>query len=191
MHKKILTASTLSCLMLWLVFGDRIDWTPVAVGAGIGVLSWLTHLLSDKSIGASSVYANVAGFLTRKLAPGQSLSFKYFRDHPPKIDWGTLFLVGAFAGASLSALSTGELCNDFLPATWIARFGPESHGLRFLAAFLGGAVMAFGARLAGGCTSGHGISGTMQLAPGSWLVFLSLFLSGATTAHILFEGVAL
>ena len=41
---------------------------------------------------------------------------------------------------------------------------------------MAGLLVGFGTRLGSGCTSGHGISGTMQLAPGSWLVFLSLFL---------------
>ena len=36
-------------------------------------------------------------------------------------------------------------------------------------AFGGGMLMAFGARLAGGCTSGHGISGTLQLNVASWI----------------------
>jgi uncharacterized membrane protein YedE/YeeE len=43
------------------------------------------------------------------------------------------------------------------------------YGLRAAVGFGGGLLMALGARLAGGCTSGHGISGTMQLSPGSWI----------------------
>jgi uncharacterized membrane protein YedE/YeeE len=53
-------------------------------------------------------------------------------------------------------------------------------------AFLGGAVMAFGARLAGGCTSGHGISGTMQLSVGSWIALMCFFIGGTVTAHLMF-----
>jgi hypothetical protein len=34
-------------------------WSPYVVGAGIGVLSWLTFYFSDKPIGASSFYAQV------------------------------------------------------------------------------------------------------------------------------------
>lgn len=39
-------------------------------------------------------------------------------------------------------------------------------------------IMAFDARLAGGGTSGHGISGTMQLNPGSWITVICLFIGG-------------
>lgn len=49
--------------------------------------------------------------------------------------------------------------------------------------------MAFGARLAGGCTSGHGISGTMQLALSSWIMVVALFVGGIATAHLMFGGI--
>jgi uncharacterized membrane protein YedE/YeeE len=46
----------------------------------------------------------------------------------------------------------------------------------------------FGARMAKGCTSGHGISGNMQLAKSSWL-FSAVFGSmSALTARALFGG---
>jgi hypothetical protein len=59
--------------------------------------------------------------------------------------------------------------------------------LRWLAAFAGGAIMGFGARWARGCTSGHGISGTLQLAVSSWMVTVALFISGIITAMILYH----
>ena len=52
---------------------------------------------------------------------------------------------------------------------WEARFGEGTVALRAGFAVFGGMLMAFGARLAGGCTSGHGLSGTMQLAGSSWI----------------------
>jgi hypothetical protein len=44
--------------------------------------------------------------------------------------------------------------------------------------------MGFGARWAGGCTSGHGISGTLQLAVSGWLAVVAFFASGGLTAYI-------
>jgi hypothetical protein len=44
--------------------------------------------------------------------------------------------------------------------------------------------MGFGARWAGGCTSGHGISGTLQLAVSGWLAVAAFFASGGLTAYI-------
>jgi uncharacterized membrane protein YedE/YeeE len=52
-------------------------------------------------------------------------------------------------------------------------------------AVLGGVVMVFGARLAGGCTSGHGISGMSMLATASVMTVASMFASGMGLAQLL------
>ena len=46
--------------------------------------------------------------------------------------------------------------------------------------------MGFGARWGRGCTSGHGISGGLQLAVSSWTFFFVMFASGVATAFLLF-----
>jgi uncharacterized membrane protein YedE/YeeE len=54
-------------------------------------------------------------------------------------------------------------------------------------AFVGGIILAYGARLAGGCTSGHGISGALQLSVSSWVALTSFFIGAVATAHLLFR----
>jgi len=51
--------------MEWLIT-ER--WSPYVVGAGIGVLSWLTFLLSDKIIGCSTAFARTAGMIEKILS---------------------------------------------------------------------------------------------------------------------------
>ncbi len=53
---------------------------------------------------------------------------------------------------------------------------------------IGGVLIMYGARMAGGCTSGHGISGSLQLALSSWVFFLTLFAFGLIKALVLFRG---
>lgn len=53
------------------------------------------------------------------------------------------------------------------------------------ASLVGGFLMVFGARLAGGCTSGHGISGTALLCTLSMLVVVAMFAGGIFTAVLL------
>jgi uncharacterized membrane protein YedE/YeeE len=48
--------------------------------------------------------------------------------------------------------------------------------------FLGGVLLLYGARMAGGCTSGHGISGGLQLAVSSYLFMAAMFAAGIATA---------
>jgi hypothetical protein len=69
---------------------------------------------------------------------------------------------------------------------WTARFG-DSLALRAAVGIGGGVLMDFGARLAGGCTSGHGISGTMQLNVASWISVICFFIGGIAVAMTLFK----
>lgn len=161
-------------------------WSPYLVGAAIGMLSWLTFYVSDKPIGASSFYAHVAGFLGKLVAPRHTASLTYFKDNPPRVGWEFVFVVSIVLGSAIAAVTGGEFTNEWLPPMWVARFG-DSIALRAAVAFGGGLLMAFGARLAGGCTSGHGISGTLQLSVGSWISVICFFLGGIAVAVPLFK----
>lgn len=162
-------------------------WSPYLVGALIGLLTLLTLALSKKPVGASSAYADAAGMAGRVVAPRHILGLRFYRDKPPAVSWTLVFVLGAIGGAFLAAWSGGEITGRYLQDLWVARFGAESAGLRTLVAITGGAVMAYGARLAGGCTSGHGISGTLQLSVGSWLAVICFFVGGVATAMLLYR----
>jgi uncharacterized membrane protein YedE/YeeE len=162
-------------------------WSPYLVGALIGVLTMLTLYFSNKLLGASTAYARVAGLIGKGLAPRHTESLKYYQDNKPAIDWEVMLVLGAVGGAFLAAWHGGELTGEWLPAMWEARFGEGSYALRIGTALVGGALMAFGARLAGGCTSGHGISGALQLSVGSWIALICFFAGGIATAMLMFR----
>jgi uncharacterized protein len=103
----------------------------------------------------------------------------------PKIGWYMMLLAGVFFGAWLSSWLSGDRSNTVVPPLWRWRFG-SSKAKRFAAAFAGGVIMVFGARVAGGCTSGHGISGTLQLALQSWLFISLAFGAAIATSFMLF-----
>jgi uncharacterized protein len=161
-------------------------WSPYLVGALIGVLSMATFYFSNKPLGASTAYARMAGLLGLLVAPRHTRSLKYYQDNPPKIGWELMLVVAVIAGAFLAAWTGGELTGKWLPAMWQERFGANSHLLRAMVAFAGGTLMALGARIAGGCTSGHGISGTLQLAIGSWVSAICFFIGGILVAMLMF-----
>ena len=163
-------------------------WSPYLVGALIGVLSMFTFYFSNKPLGASSAYAGIAGILGSLFAPAHTKSLKYFKDKPPKLGWELMLVIGVVGGALLAAWSGNELTGRLLPPMWQERFGANSSLLRIVVAFAGGCGMAFGARMAGGCTSGHGISGTLQFAVGSWIAAICFFIGGIITAMLMFAG---
>ncbi|MCS7471371.1 YeeE/YedE family protein [Stieleria sp. ICT_E10.1] len=161
-------------------------WSPYLVGALIGVLSMLTFYFSNKPLGASTAYARAAGMLGNLAAPRHTQRLKYFQDNPPKVGWEVMLVLGVVLGAFLAAWSGNEWTKRLLPPMWQDRFGTDSGLLRVIVAFGGGILMAFGARMAGGCTSGHGISGTLQLAVGSWIAAICFFIGGIITAMLMY-----
>ncbi|QDU80073.1 putative inner membrane protein [Polystyrenella longa] len=161
-------------------------WSPYLVGALIGGLSMLTFYFSNKPLGASTAYARIAGMLGRWIAPTFTNSLKYFQDNPPKVGWELMLVGGVIIGAFVAALTGNELTGQLLPAMWQERFGNDSGLLRIVVTCAGGILMAFGARMAGGCTSGHGISGTLQLAVGSWISAICFFIGGIVTAMLMY-----
>ncbi len=163
-------------------------WSPYLVGAGIGILVWLGFLLSNKAIGCSTAYARTSG-MAEKFVRGDKVGEKpYYKKFIPEIDWEWMLVLGIVVGALLSSLLSGSFRIEMVPRIWENTFG-SSQILRFTGALIGGILLGFGARMAGGCTSGHGISGTSQLSVGSWLAFLFFFIGGIVTAVLIYGGI--
>lgn len=162
-------------------------WSPYIAGAGIGILLCLTMFFSKKPVGASSAYATAAGLAGQALASEHTSKLKYYEENPPKVDWELLFVGSAIIGAFIAAWTGGDLTLRWVPAMWADRFGEGSLWLRGIAGFAGGTLMALGARMAKGCTSGHGISGAAQLNVGSWIALICFFAGGVIVANLLFR----
>jgi len=157
------------------------------VGVGIGILVWLGFLLSNKAIGCSTAYARTFGML-EKAVRGKKVEEKpYYKKFVPEIDWEWMLVLGIVVGAFLSSIISGSFRVEMVPLVWEEMIG-SSYIIRFLGALIGGILLGFGARMAGGCTSGHGISGTIQLALSSWLAFIFFFIGGILTAFLLYGG---
>jgi uncharacterized membrane protein YedE/YeeE len=167
------------------VVSDGGAWSPYLVGALIGLLSMATFYFSNQPLGASTAYARLAGFIGKFISKNHTESLKFYQETKPKIQWDVMLLIGIFLGACLAAYGGGEITGWWIPPLWEEHFG-SSYAVRLSVAFLGGVVMAFGARLAGGCTSGHGISGALQLSVGSWVALICFFIGGVVTANLMF-----
>ena len=166
----------------------RPRWSPYVVGALIGVLSWATFYFMDKALGTSTTMVNAAGVLEGLVSEDQVRSNEYLAKHvvgSPAVDWQAALVLMLGVGAFVAARLGGSRFKESVPALWASRFGP-SKAKRYAAAFIGGAILLFGARLAGGCTSGHGISGGLQLALSSWTFLIAMFAAGIGTAFALF-----
>jgi uncharacterized membrane protein YedE/YeeE len=146
-------------------------------GIGLAVLNGVVFLevVSNRIIGASTAYPYVADFVTG------TTNNNYF----PKIQgpgqWEVLFLTGAFISGIVISLLRKEFKITLIHSNW-AKYKGNSVAKRIIWSFIGGFILIIGARMAGGCTSGHILSGGMQLAVSSLVfagfVFAGLLLTG-------------
>jgi uncharacterized membrane protein YedE/YeeE len=168
--------------MDWLM---ELRWSPYLVGAGIGVLSWFTWLVSNEPIGCSTSFSRIAGMIER-LFRGKKVEQKiYYQEVKPEVDWQMMLVIGIVIGAFISSLLAGDFRWQWIPSVWSLNFGDDIV-IRLIVALIGGILLGFGARWADGCTSGHGISGTMQLAVSSWISAICFFIGGILVAQLFF-----
>jgi uncharacterized membrane protein YedE/YeeE len=152
---------------------------------GIGVLSWIAFLTADHPLGITTSFEHAAALAIQAVVPDVASKNDYFESETPKIGWEAMLVVGVLVGGLFSSFMSGDQENITVPSLWQWRFG-NSVALRLVVAFGAGALMMFGARLAQGCTSGHGISGTLQLAASSWLFTILLFATAIVTTFMMY-----
>ena len=173
--------------MGWLT---NVQWSPYVVGIGIGILSWFTWIISNKPIGCSTSFARSAGMI-EKLFRRKSVDIRlYYQEVKPEIDWQWMLVLGIIIGALISSLLSGDFQLQWIPAQWANSFGSNVI-IRLIMAFTGGILLGFGARWADGCTSGHGISGTMLLSVASWISAICFFIGGILMAQLIFNRLAI
>jgi uncharacterized protein len=161
-------------------------WSPYAVGVGIGVLSWLSFLVSKKPLASSTTFAKAGGMIERALVGEKTELRPYYRKIGLSVDWQWMLVVGIVIGSMISSLLSGDFHWQLVPSIWAEGFG-DNAALRVVVSLIGGLFLGFGARWADGCTSGHGISGTLQLALSSWISAICFFVGGVLTAQLIFK----
>lgn len=90
------------------------------------------------------------------------------------LDWRGFFLLGLIVGAAIYALIAGG--PDFHGYGWLTdAFTGSSRVWIVPILFAAGVLIGYGAKLAGGCTSGNGLSGTSALSPASLAATATFF----------------
>ncbi|MEP1095465.1 MAG: YeeE/YedE thiosulfate transporter family protein [Cyclobacteriaceae bacterium] len=151
-------------------------WNPYLCGIGLGIVLLGAFIVMGRGIGASgamtSVVAVSVSSLSEKHAEANAFYAGYLGDgnvHPLK-DWLVFEVIGVLIGGFLSGKLAGRNRIKIEKGPLI------SNNNRFLFAFVGGVIMAFGTKLARGCTSGQALTGGALMNVGSWLFMISLFL---------------
>ncbi|MCB1415655.1 MAG: YeeE/YedE family protein [Nitratireductor sp.] len=129
---------------------------------------------------AKSGYASPNAYLNKS-------GGKYAKNVANPVNYSFVFVLAMIGGALLSGVLRGGVARAerAMPQIWRANFG-DNPWKRYAAAFVAGFVVLYGARLAGGCTSGHMMSGMMQTAVSGYIFAAGAFLAGIPTAIYLF-----
>ncbi|MBB5022240.1 YeeE/YedE thiosulfate transporter family protein [Desulfurispira natronophila] len=163
---------------------------PYVYGALAGLLLVLSVAIAGQFFGTSTSYPRMATWLIDLIGIDLGyLAFYQVRDGALTgaafPNWQLLFVVGIGLGAFLSSMATKTFKAERLPPMWVDRFG-DRLGLRVVHSIFGGILVMVGARMAGGCPSGHGVSGVSQLGVSSLLALTMFFVGGIITARILY-----
>lgn len=173
-------------------------WPWYVAGPLIGLIVPLLLLIGNKAFGVSSS-------LRHYCAACMPAGISYFEyDWRKTGSWNILFVLGAFLGGFLggyifqnpepvqisteTAASLKDLgISNFEGLVPLDLFNWENlltfQGFMFM--IIGGFLVGFGARYAGGCTSGHAISGIANLQPASLIAVIGFFIGGLLTTHFL------
>jgi hypothetical protein len=131
--------------MNWL---RKKGWSPYAAGGLVGLLGCFA-ILTVKPLGASTTFARTVAMIGKIFTPGHVAKLPYFAKYGPKIDWQWMLVLGILLGAFVSSKLSGQFGTRFVPPMWAERFG-AGRFKRWIVAFIGGTLLMFGARMAGG-----------------------------------------
>lgn len=170
---------------------NKKTWSPYLAGALTGLLLVLSVLVAGKFLGASTTFARSAAVIEESIGVDTS-RFEYFTAKKGKYgagslpNWQLMLVLGIIVGSFISAKSSNTFEIVMVPPMWAEKFG-NNPAKRGIAAFTGGAIALFGVRLAGGCPSGHGLSGLSQLAVSGFISLTLFFLVGLITARLIYS----
>jgi uncharacterized membrane protein YedE/YeeE len=152
-------------------------WVGGMLMAGLLLLTF-SIFGADRPLGASTYVPYFAGLLF-DLDPAK---YTYLNEIKDAGSWEGVLLLGVlFGGFITSVFITKSFRISFIPTGW-KKYKNNSVLSRLLWSFFSGFLMIIGARLAGGCTSGHFMSGMSQMAISSMIfgavVMLALVVTG-------------
>ncbi len=151
------------------VLPDRAPW--FVIGPSLGVLIVFFFLVMNQPLGASGAYVHSLKLVQRKADVAV---------------WRAWYFVGIFIGGILTTQvfrDTGQIRTGYAAMTEVMQTGPT-----VLLVFIGAVVMGYGAKTAGGCTSGHGMCGTSQRSAAS-MVATGTFMTTAILTTLLIRAV--
>ena len=149
-------------------------WNPYLCGVLLGIVLFLSFLVTGHGLGASGGLARVITASMKAIMPSAVNATSFFANFggggkPPLSHWLVWEILGVMIGGAISGLIAGRM------KVQTYRGPHTSTRLRWVAAFLGGALVGWATQLSRGCTSGQALSGGAVLSAGSWAFMFAVF----------------
>ena len=175
-----------ACFLLAIVLVKPIGVSTQFVILDGVIASFVDHELVTRDPTAKSGHRSSNAYLNKS-------GGKYAKSVANPLNYSFVFVLCIALGGLIGRLTQGanpdqknRLGIKQVPDYHRRQFGDNVWG-RYLLAFCGGVIVLLGARLAGGCTSGHMMSGIMQTAISGYLFALSAFAIAIPTAIIVYR----
>jgi uncharacterized membrane protein YedE/YeeE len=147
---------------------------PYLAGILLGIVLFLAFFLTGNGLGASGGMNRLLVVVEDAVAPDHVDRTSYLLsmaggDKNPLDSWVVFVTFGTIIGGFASGWLNGRIKIE-------TNRGPNVPiKVRWVMAFIGGALMGYGARFARGCTSGQALSGGAVLSVGSWAFMFAVF----------------
>ena len=162
----------------------KIPWWLGGILMSILLLFTFSVFGADRPLGASTYVPYFAGILF-DLDPDK---YTYLKEIHNPASWEGVLLLGVFFGALFNALFiTKTFRFEVVPKAWI-KYKNDSVSSRLIWSFISGFLLIIGARLAGGCTSGHFLSGMAQTAFSSMIFGTVVLISVVVTGKLFYKA---
>lgn len=152
--------------------------------ASLGILFGLVSagsILTWGPIGVSGTYPRAVGAILRRVDPAYATANPYLEKMGSLLKPESFVVLGLLIGGFLAV----RFWPAAKPAMETVHTAEHTTGARYLNSFIGGFLIIFGARIAGGCTSGHIISGITQGALSGFVFAAAVFAVGIGTARLI------
>ena len=173
---------TLAGRLAWARRETKEYVNPYLAGILLGLVLFLAFFITGSGLGASGGLNRFLVYFEDLIAPEHVDRVAYLLtmaggERNPLDSWIVFLTLGTILGGFVSGWRNGRLQVE-------TNKGPQTPvRLRWLMAFIGGALMGYGARLARGCTSGQALSGGAVLSVGSWAFMLAVFAGAYLLAY--------
>jgi uncharacterized membrane protein YedE/YeeE len=157
---------------------------PYLAGALLGLVLFLAFFITGNGLGASGGLNRMVVYVQNIIVPEHIDQVPYLLKMAggktnPLDSWIVFLTAGTVLGGFISGLIGRRSKIE-------TNKGPQiGNKTRWMMAFLGGALMGYGARLARGCTSGQALSGGAVLSVGSWAFMFAVFAGAYALAYFL------